>query len=138
MKSEPAITSFARHAASMIPEGREGISITVVRSPEPGSTPVVQGMCRIADETAKTMSDTILHNVTIVCTFGPTRVPFAFSVAQEEAVFPEDILIGDGYQTAFFTLDLGRYGLPAERGRYYVLASFHTFLSDVVELSWGR
>lgn len=138
MKNEPTTTSFAHHTVSMIPEGQEGISITVARSPEPGSTPIIQGMCRIADETAKTMSDTILHNVTIVCTFGLTLVPFAFSVARDEVVFPEDILVGDGYQTAFFTLDLGRYGLPAERGRYYLLASFHTFLSNVVELTWGR
>lgn len=137
MKSEQAITSFSRHSGSaVIPEGQEGISIAVTRPP--GSAPLLQGMCRISEEKARLLSDTILQNVAIVCAFGPNLVPFAFPVARHEVVFPEDILIRDGYQTAFFTLDLGRCGLPAERGRYYILATFHIFLSEVVELNWER
>jgi hypothetical protein len=137
MKSEVESKPFVHSpGAPMLPSGTEGVVIGV--SGLPGKPPSLQGHCRLSNEAASSLSDTLLHNVAIVCTYGPALRSFSFPLIRGEIVFDEDILRENGVQQAFFNIDLKTAGLPSGQGRYFALASFHTFLSEVVAFHWDK
>ena len=113
-----------------LPPGVEGIVINVRGMA--GGAPLLQGHCRLSNEGASLLKDSLLHNIAIVCTYGSSLRGVAFPLIQDEMVFEEDVQREQGFQQAFFNVALNTVGLPAGEGQYYILASFHTFLSEVI------
>lgn len=137
MKSEVEAKPFVYSpGAPMLSSGTEGIVIGV--SGLPGRSPLLRGHCRLSSEAVSSLSDTLLHNVAVICSYGPTLRSFSFPLVRGEIVFDEDILVENGFQQAFFNIDLKTAGLPSGQGRYFVLASIHTFLSEVIAFDWDK
>lgn len=137
MKSDVAVKPFVyAPGGPILPAGTEGVVITV--SALSGKPPMLQGHCRLSSEAAASLSESLLHNVVFVCTYGPTLRSFSFPLVRGEVVFDEDILMENGFQQAFFNVDLKEAGLPSGQGRYFLLAAFHTFLSEVVLFQWDK
>lgn len=116
----------------------EGIAIDVQPRSSNPSAMVLNGICRASEETASKLTDTILHNVAIICTCGTNLVPISFPLIRDQVVFPEDVHKKGGYQTAFFNIDLSACGLPPDRSPYYLLAAFHRFLSETIQFDWSK
>lgn len=133
------IQPFAQHSATpKLAPGVEGVAIAISSLPSSPSSQLLHGICRASEQTAQQLTDTILHNIAIVGTFGPDLAPFAFPLIREHVVFPEDVHKEGGYQTAFFNINLGACGLPSEQNPYFVLAAFHTFLSETIQFDWSK
>ncbi len=103
-----------------------------------GEPPLLQGHCRLSNEAASVLQDSLLHNIAIVCTYGPSLRGVAFPLIQNEMVFEEDIQRDHRFQQAFFNIHLNTVGLSPGEGRYFVIASFHTFLSEVIAFHWDN
>lgn len=133
------IQPFAKHDATPeLAPGVEGVAIAVSSPPSALSSKMLHGICRASEQTTQQLADTILHNVTIVGTFGPDLVPFAFPLIRDQVVFAEDVHKEGGYQTAFYNIDLSTCGLPPYQNPYFVLAAFHTFLSETIRFDWSK
>jgi hypothetical protein len=80
------------------------------------------------------LTDTILDNVSIVCTFGKDHATRAFPLTADSLVFREDVEIASGMHVAYFNVDLVGHDVPLRSGPYFILAALHTYVSDVVGL----
>ena len=127
---------FAQHDASpRLPDRVEGVAIAIDSR---SGAPILYGCCRASARTAEGLTDSILHNVSVIFTCGPELRSDSFPVVRHQAVFDEDITSHDGFLTGYFNVDLVEAGLPPAVGQYYVLASFHTHVSRVIPLNWSQ
>lgn len=123
------IEPFAKHMHSPKLEQAEGISIRVVSQQ---SSFVLHGTCRASKNTADKLSDTLLHNVAIVCICGSNLDPLVFPVVKDKLVFPDDIDKNGDFYTAFFNVNLNEHSMLGNLERLFIVASFHTFLSETL------
>lgn len=128
---------FECHSGSpRLPPGTEGVAIRTGAPPGAATDCWLFGTCRARLRTTLKLRGTLLHSGLVVCSFGPELIPYALPIVGSRLVFPEDIHSEGAELSVFFNLDLSDLGLPRRRSRCYVLAAFHTLVSDVLELDW--
>jgi hypothetical protein len=119
----------------MLAPGTEGIAIAV-KSQQ--SKVLINGICRASKETTEKLSDSILHNSIIVCTYGPYLQPLIIPVIKEQVVFPDDISIEGNYRSAFFNIIISDCEILTEQGPSFFFAAFHTFLSETIKVTRSK
>ncbi len=98
------IPSFVQNKNSpKLVQGNEGVAIAVYKQQ---AELILSGICRASQKTSELLSDTILNNVAIICTYGPNLHPLIFSVVQDQVVFSDDIETAGDYHTAYFNINL--------------------------------
>jgi hypothetical protein len=121
-----------------LPPGAEGIRIQFAPAPAPAERRlVIFGTCALAADSALQLTDTLLDNVSIVCSFGKELATVAFPLTRRTPVFEDDIQVGAALHAAWFRVDLADRGVPPRRGPYFVVAALGTHVSNVATLDWN-
>ena len=120
-----------------LPPGTDGIRIQFAPAPAPEERLVIFGACALAADSALQLTDTLLDNVSIVCSFGKDLATVAFPLTRHMPVFADDVQASSALHTACFRVDLAERGVPPRRGPYFVVASLHTHVSNVATLDWN-
>jgi hypothetical protein len=121
-----------------LPPGTEGIRIQFAPAPAaPEGRLVIFGTCALAADSALLLTDTVLDNVSIVCSFGKDLATVAFPLTQHMPVFADDVEASSALHAAWFRVDLAARGVPPRRGPYFVVAALHDHASNVATLDWN-